>query len=117
MVRVTVAPARKARNKKIIKKAKGFRGRNKNNLRITIEKVDKALQYAYRDRKKRKGDFRKLWIVRINGAVRLHGLTYSVFMNGLKKADVSLNRKILADMAVNDSKGFEDLVKIAKSAL
>ena len=105
------------RHKKIIKLAKGYRGRAKNCFRIAIEKVEKALQYAYRDRKVRKGQFRALWIQRINAAARLHSLIYSTFMNGLKLANIELDRKVLAELAVNNPSAFEDLANSAKKAL
>ena len=97
--------------------AKGYRGRNSKVFTIAKEKVEKGLQYAYRDRKAKKRTFRSLWIARINAATRVNGLTYSRFMNGLKKADVALDRKVLADMAVFDKNGFAALVAQAKAAL
>ena len=102
------------RRKKILKMAKGYwggRGRLLRSARVTVER---ALQYAYRDRKVRKREFRRLWIVRINAACRSQGITYSRFMEGLRKAQVGLDRKVLADMAVKDQEGFSQLVKIAK---
>ena len=106
-----------ARHKKILNMAKGYRGRNKNVFRVAVEKVEKALQYAYRDRRAKKRNFRSLWIQRINAAARINGLSYSVFMNGLKKAGVELDRKVLADMAVNDPAAFAAVVEVAKKAL
>jgi large subunit ribosomal protein L20 len=103
-----------ARHKKILDMAKGYRGRNKNVFRVAVEKVEKALQYAYRDRRQKKRDFRSLWIVRINAAVRPNGLTYSQFMNGLKKAGIQLDRKVLAQMAYDADKNFDTLVETAK---
>lgn len=96
--------------------AKGYRGRSKNCFRIAVQRVEKALQYAYRDRRVRKRNFRALWIQRINAAARLNGLTYSRFMNGLK-AEIELDRKVLADIAVQDPKGFAALAKQAQDAL
>ncbi len=97
--------ARKA-HKKVLKAAKGFRGRRGNVFRIANEAVMRAGQYAYRDRRTKKREFRALWIARINAAVREHGMTYSVFMNGLKKAAIEVDRKVLADIAVFDKPGF-----------
>jgi large subunit ribosomal protein L20 len=116
MARVKRGVTSHKRHKKILKLAKGFRGRNKNVFRIALGKVEKALQYMYRDRKNRKRDFRSLWIQRINAAVRSHGLTYSKFINGLKLANVEVNRKILAELAVNNSQSFLSFVEIAKTA-
>ena len=97
--------------------AKGYQGRNKSCFRIAVERVDKGLQYAYRDRKAKKRDFRRLWIARINAAARINGITYSRLINGLSKAGIELDRKILADMAVNDADGFAQVVTSAKAAL
>lgn len=116
-MRVNKAKVKKARHKKILKMAKGYRGRAKNCYRIAIEKVEKALQYAYRDRKVKKRDFRGLWIQRINAAVREEGLKYSTFINGLKKANIDLDRKVLADLAVNEPEAFKGVVAKAKKAL
>jgi len=102
------------RRKKILKLAKGYRGARGTQLRAARITVERALQYAYRDRKVRKREFRRLWIVRINAAVRSHGLTYSRFIEGLRKAQIGLNRKVLADMAIRDEEGFRRLVEIAK---
>ena len=117
MARVKRGVTTHARHKKIIKMAKGYRGRSKNCFRIAVQKVEKALQYAYRDRRNRKREFRALWIQRINAAVREHGMTYSQFMNGINKANVEIDRKILADMAVRDKSAFKDLVEVARSAV
>lgn len=117
MTRARAGKVTKNRHKKVLKLAKGFRGRAKNCFRIAIEKVEKALQYAYRDRKVRKRTMRGLWIQRINAAVREHGLTYSSFMNGLKKSNIDIDRKILADMAAQNSNDFVIIVKKAKSFL
>ena len=97
--------------------AKGYRGRNKNVFRVAVEKVEKALQYAYRDRRTKKRNFRALWIQRINAATRLHDMTYSRFMNGLAKAGIELDRKVLADIAVKEPETFAKLVDQAKASL
>jgi large subunit ribosomal protein L20 len=104
------------RHKKILKLAKGYRGRHSTNYRIAIEKVEKGLQYAYRDRRQKKRDFRGLWIQRINAGARLHGLTYSVFIDGLKKAGIDLDRKVLADLAVHEPEAFASLCEQARAA-
>lgn len=114
MARIKSGKTTKARHKKILKLAKGFRGRAKSCFRIAIERVEKALQYAYRDRRTRKRDLRSLWIQRINAAVREHGLTYSQFTDGLKKAQIDLDRKILAELAVNNPKEFATIVTQVK---
>lgn len=111
MPRSKYSVASHRKRKKILNAAKGYFGGKHSLLRTAKESVDKALQYSYRDRKKRMGQFRRLWITRINAAVRLHGLSYSAFINAMKKKDVQISRKILADMAVNDPKGFENLVQ------
>jgi large subunit ribosomal protein L20 len=108
---------KRARHKKILNLAKGYRGRAKNCFRVAIEKVEKALQYAYRDRKVRKRDFRGLWIQRINAAVREQGLIYSQFINGLKLANIGLDRKVLADLAVKEPNAFNQIIEKAKTAL
>ena len=105
------------RHKKIIEQAKGYRGRRKNVFRVAKQAVIKAGQYAYRDRRQRKRQFRALWIVRINAAARLHGLSYSRFMDGLNKANIELDRKVLADIAVFDDAAFAELASRAKAAL
>ncbi|MBP9791915.1 MAG: 50S ribosomal protein L20 [Rickettsiales bacterium] len=117
MTRARAGKVNKNRHKKILKLAKGFRGRAKNCFRIAVEKVEKALQYAYRDRKVRKRNMRSLWIQRINASVREHGLTYSVFMDGLKKSNIDIDRKILADLAAQNSSDFVDIINKAKAAL
>ena len=114
MSRVKRGVTKRARHKKILKMAKGYRGRAKNCFRVAIEKVEKALRYAYRDRKARKRDFRGLWIQRINAGARLHGLSYSVLMDKLKKNQIDLNRKVLADLAMNHPAAFEAVVKKLK---
>ena len=106
-----------ARHKKIISMAKGYRGRNNNVFRVAVEKVEKALQYAYRDRKAKKRSFRALWIQRINAAARLNDITYSRFMSGLTKAGIELDRKVLADIALKEPANFASLVEKAKAAL
>ncbi|MBR3676475.1 MAG: 50S ribosomal protein L20 [Alphaproteobacteria bacterium] len=106
-----------ARHKKILDMAKGYRGRNKNVFRVAIEKVEKGLQYAYRDRKAKKRSFRSLWIQRINAATRIHDMTYSRFISGLNKAGVELDRKVLADIALKQPEAFAKLVETAKAAL
>ena len=117
MARVKRGVQARAKHKKIIKSAKGYRGRSKNVFRIAIEKVEKGLQYAYRDRRNRKRDFRRLWILRINAAARIHGLTYGRFINGLKISGVELNRKVLAELAVHDPEAFKALADEAQVAL
>lgn len=106
-----------ARHKKILKLAKGYRGRSKSCFRIAVQRVEKALQYAYRDRRNRKRDFRGLWIQRINAGVREHGLTYSRFVNGLTKAGIEIDRKVLADLAVHEPVAFKAIVDQAQKAL
>lgn len=103
------------RRRKVLKKAKGYRGAKSRLIRTAMESVDKALQYAYRDRRQKKRDFRKLWITRINAAVRPNGMNYSSFMCGLKKNNVEINRKALAEIAVSDPDAFKDLVKVAQN--
>ena len=107
--------AAKARRKKVLKLAKGYYGRRKNVFRVAVQAVERGMQYAYRDRKKRKSDFRGLWIQRINAGVRLHGMTYSQFINGLKKASIEIDRKILAELVVNQPETFKALVEKAQS--
>ena len=114
MSRVKGALRTRARHKKIIKLAKGYFGGKSKLFRIANQAVMKSLSYAYRDRKAKKRDFRSLWISRINAAARINGLSYSRFMNGLKKAGITLNRKVLADMAINDAAGFAQLVNAIK---
>ncbi|MCX7121060.1 MAG: 50S ribosomal protein L20 [Gammaproteobacteria bacterium] len=117
MGRVKRGVTAKARHKKILKMAKGYYGARSRVFRVAKQAVIKALQYAYRDRRQRKREFRALWITRINAAVRPHGLSYSRFMNGLKKANITLDRKVLADLAVHDKIGFAALAKQASAAL
>lgn len=117
MPRVKRGVTAHAAHKKVIKRAKGFRGRRGNVFRIANEAVMRAGQYAYRDRRRKKRDFRSLWIVRINAAVRELGLTYSAFMNGLKKAQIEVDRKVLADLAVADKPAFAQFVDKARASL
>lgn len=117
MPRVKRGVTARARHKKVLDQAKGFRGRRKNVYRIAKEAVMRAGQYAYRDRRQRKRDFRALWITRINAAARECGLSYSVFMNGLKKAAIQIDRKVLADIAVFDKPAFEKIANQAKASL
>jgi large subunit ribosomal protein L20 len=107
----------RARHKKVLAQAKGFRGRRKNVYRVAKQAVMKAGQYAYRDRRNRKRDFRALWIARINAAVRELGLTYSVFMAGMKRARIEIDRKVLADLAVADKPAFAKIAGEVKAAL
>jgi large subunit ribosomal protein L20 len=117
MPRTTGAPARKKRKKKIFKAAKGYFGGRKNLYRTAKDAVEKGWEHAYRDRKKKKRNFRRLWIARINAASRQHDMSYSVFMNGLKRAGVELDRKALADLAVRSPEAFEALVDQARESL
>ena len=117
MARVKRGVTTHARHKKVIKQAKGYQGRGRNVYRVAIERVEKALQYAYRDRRNRKRTFRSLWIQRINAGAREHGLTYAQFMNGMKKAGIELDRKVLSDLAVREPAAFKSLVEQAQSAL
>lgn len=117
MSRVKRGVTTHARHRKIIKLAKGYRGRASTCFRVAIQKVEKALQYAYRDRRTKKRNFRALWIQRINAGTRQHGLTYSRFMNGLKRAGVELDRKVLSDIATREPDSFRALIEQAKSAL
>lgn len=116
MTRSTNRVASRNRRKRVLDRAKGFRGRAKNCFSVAIERVEKALHYATRDRHNRKRDFRALWIQRINAAVRQYGLIYSTFINGLKKLNVQLDRKMLSEMAIREPKAFENLVNEAKKA-
>ena len=116
MTRISRGVTAKARHKKILKRAKGYYGRRKNVFRVAIQAVERGMQYAYRDRRKRKSDFRGLWIQRINAGVRIHGMTYSQFINGLKKATIEIDRKILAELAVNQPEAFKTLVEKSQSA-
>ena len=115
MTRVSRGVTARAKHKKIIKKAKGYYGRRKNVFRVAVQSVEKALQYSYRDRRNKKRNFRGLWIQRINAGVRLYGMTYSKFIDGLKKSKIDIDRKILADIAVNQPATFKALIEKAQS--
>ena len=117
MAHVKRGVTKRKRHAKLLKMAKGYRGRSNNCYRIALERVEKGLQYAYRDRRNRRRDFRSLWIQRINAASREHGLVYSQFMNGLIKAGITIDRKILADIAVKDAPAFKALAEQAQAAL
>ncbi|HSA82938.1 MAG TPA: 50S ribosomal protein L20 [Geminicoccaceae bacterium] len=117
MARIKRGVTAKARHKKVLALAKGYRGRNKNTYRMALQRVEKGLQYAYRDRRNRKRDFRALWIQRINAAARAEGLTYGRLMHGLKSAGIEIDRKVLADVAVHDQAGFARLAQQAQVAL
>ena len=114
MPRSVNSVAKRARRKKVLKQAKGFFGRRKNVWTIAKNAVDKAMQYAYRDRRNKKRTFRALWIIRINAGARQYGMSYSQFMGKLKEKNIGLNRKVLADLAMNDPKAFEEIVKKVK---
>ena len=116
MPRSTNSVASRQRRKKILKQTKGYFGRRKNVYTVAKNANEKALQYAYRDRRKKKGNFRALWIQRINAAVREHDMSYSEFMGKLNKAGIDLNRKVLADLAMNHPQAFEEIVKKVKAA-
>ena len=117
MARVKRGVTTHARHKKVLDRARGYRGRNRTSFRVAIEKVEKGLQYAYRDRRAKKRNFRSLWIQRINAGARECGLTYSQFMNGLNRAGIELDRKVLADIAVHEPSAFKALVAEAQAAL
>ncbi len=117
MPRVKTGVVRRKRHKKVLKQAKGFFSGRRKHFRKAKEQIEHSMAYAYRDRKQKKREFRKLWIIRINAACRLNDLSYSVFINGLKKAGIELDRKILADMAMNDAAAFSAVVAAAKAAL
>ena len=117
MARVKRGVTAHARHKKVLDLAKGYRGRGSKAYRVAIEKVEKGLRYAYRDRRNKKREFRGLWIQRINAGARMNGLTYSQFMDGLKKAAIEVDRKVLADIAAQEPDSFRLLVEQAKSAL
>jgi large subunit ribosomal protein L20 len=117
MARIKRGVTAKARHKEVLAQAKGYRGRSKNCYRLALRRVEKGLQYAYRDRRNRKRDFRALWIQRINAAARQEGLTYGQMIHGLKTAGVEIDRKVLADLAVRDRAGFTSLAKRAQAAL
>ena len=109
--------ASRARRKRLLAQSKGFRGRSSTNFRIAKERLEKAMQYSYRDRRVRKRNFRALWIQRINAGVREHGMTYSQFIDGLNKAGIELDRKVLSDIATREPESFKSLVEQAKAAL
>src|SRR5579871_6327995 len=117
MARVKRGVTAHARHKKILALAEGYRGRNSTNYRIALEKVEKGLRYAYRDRRNKKRTFRALWIQRINAGAREHGLTYSQFINGIKRAGIDMDRKVLADLAYSEPAAFDAIVKQALAAL
>lgn len=117
MSRVKGGVTSRARHRKVITMSKGFQGRSNNCFRPALERLEKSLQYAYRDRRNKKRDFRNLWIVRINAAVRAYGMKYSQFINALNKANISINRKMLAEMAVNDKPSFEAIVQKVKATV
>lgn len=117
MARVKGGPASRARHKKVIKQAKGYYGRRKNCFRTAVQAVEKAGQYAYRDRRNKKRDFRALWIQRINAAARLHDMKYSTLMHGLKLAGIELDRKSLSEIAIHDAEGFAAIVKTAQDCI
>ena len=116
MARVKRGVTAHARHKKVIKQAKGYRGRRKNTFKVAKQAVEKSMQYAYRDRRVKKREFRSLWNQRINAGARIHGISYSVFMNGLKKLNIDLDRKILADLAMKEPSSFEHLAKQVQSS-
>jgi large subunit ribosomal protein L20 len=116
MARVKRGVTAHAKHKKVVKLAKGYRGRNNNVFRVAVEKVEKGLQYAYRDRRVRKRNFRALWIQRINAGAREHGLTYSQLIDGLNKAGIELDRKVLSDLAISEPEAFKSLVDQAQAA-
>ena len=117
MARVKRGVTAHAKHKKVLKLARGYHGRRKNTIRVAKQAVEKAGQYAYRDRRRNKRNFRALWIQRINAATRAHGLTYGRFIDGLNKAGIEIDRKVLADLAIADAEGFKILVTQAKAAL
>jgi len=116
-MRVKTGTVRRARHKKILKQAKGYYSGRRKHFKKAKEQVENSLQHAFRDRKRKKRDFRRLWITRINAACRLNDISYSRFMHGLKAANIELDRKILADMAMNDPENFANVVNAAKEAL
>ena len=117
MARVKRGTTTHARHKKVLEQSKGFVGRSSTNYRIALERLEKSLQYAYRDRRVKKREFRALWIQRINAAVREHGLTYSRFIDGLKRAGIEMDRKVLAALAYDDAASFGEIVKKVQAAL
>lgn len=117
MPRVKRGVTARAKHKKVISQAKGYRGRNKNVFRVAVQAVTRAGQYEYRDRRQRKRQFRRLWITRISAAAKINGINYSRFINGLGKAGIELDRKVLADIAVHDAAAFAQIAESAKAAL
>jgi len=117
MARVKRGKTSRAKHKKVLKAAKGDWGRRKNTIRVAKQAVEKAMQYAYRDRRRNKRNFRSLWIQRINAGVRAEGLTYSKFINGLSKSKINIDRKVLADLAYNNTETFKSIVKKVQSHL
>ena len=117
MARVKRGTTTHARHKKVLEQSKGFRGRTSTTYRAAVERLEKSLQYAYRDRRNKKRDFRGLWIQRINAGVREHGMTYSQFIAGIKRAGIEIDRKVLSDLAIREPTAFKSLVEQAKAAL
>lgn len=117
MARVKRGVTARARHKKVLKAAKGYYGARSRTYRVAVQAVTKAGQYAYRDRRQKKRQFRALWIVRINAAARQHGLSYSKFMNGLRKANIVIDRKVLSELAINEKAAFETIANQARAAL
>lgn len=117
MARVKRGVTAHARHKKVLEQAKGYYGARSRTYRVAVQAVTKAGQYAYRDRRQKKRQFRALWIVRINAAARQHGISYSVFMNGLRKANIQIDRKVLSELAINEKNAFAKLVEAARAAL
>ena len=117
MARVKTGVVRRRRHKKILKLARGFFSARHKHFRKAKEQLERSLVYAFRDRKAKKRDFRRLWIIRINAACRLNDISYSRFMNGLKKAKIELDRKVLANLAINDASGFSKIVELVKQAI
>jgi large subunit ribosomal protein L20 len=115
MPRANSSVPRHRRRRKILKQAKGYRGARSRRFKVAKDAVEKALQYAYRDRKRKKREFRRLWITRINAAARQHGMKYSRFIHALKEKDIKLNRKVLAELALNDPDGFKKIVEKVKA--
>ena len=116
MSRVKTGVVRHRKHKKILKRAKGYWGKRSKSFRIAQQTLLNAADYSYRDRRDKKNDFRRLWIVRINAAARLEGMTYSTFMSGLRKAGVEINRKVIADLAVKEPQAFKKLIEVAQNA-
>ena len=117
MARVKRGVTTHARHKKVLRLSKGFRGRSSTSYRIAVERLEKAMLYAYRDRRNRKRDFRSLWIQRINAAVRAHGLTYSLFMFGMRQCGIELDRKVLSDLAIRSPDAFSEILSKVKGAV